>query len=79
MKYYQVKEDFRIIDKNMQYYEFIKNELVTEKEIFNIYGICPNKSDRFKKFTRIVNISSKKTYTMFGARFPYEELGLTIQ
>lgn len=44
-------------------YETVKNELITEKELQKHFPIVP--IDCF----RIVNVSKKKTYWFFGARF----------
>lgn len=66
MKFYKVVIDGQ--RDNRTGYETIKNELITEKELQKHFPIVP--IDCF----RVVNVSKKKTYWMFGARFEYTEV-----
>lgn len=64
MRYYKVMREHYNSKHNL-----IENELITEKELKRFYPeIIPLWYIRRNIFT-VINISSHRTYTMFGCRF----------
>ena len=71
MKYYRVKPEFDNVQFSVNEF-FVANELYTEKEIEKIrkkYNILYAKVYNFNKIFEIVEISKKRIYWFFGARF----------
>lgn len=49
-------------------YQYIADELITEKELYKYYGITPENIHNFP-FLQPVEINKHKTHFFFGARF----------
>lgn len=76
MKYYRVKPEFDNRRYSVNGDFFIANELYTEKEVEKIskkYNILYAKVYNFNSIFEVVEISKRKIYWFFGARFAVTE------
>ena len=65
MIYYKCIDDFNIYDrKKSEHFDFIENELFTQKELLKITQNLKSVNVKFKK----INISKRKIYWFFGSR-----------
>ena len=76
MIYYRVKPEFDNCNKDKNFGIFIGNELYTEKELIKVKRRYYNYYKTVLNFDRIferVEISKRRIYWFFGARFEIKE------
>ena len=72
MKYYKVKKQYDNYQKNSDFDIFVQNELYTEKEFEKVKNEYIGNKDKLLKMFDIVEVSKRKIYWLFGARFEME-------
>lgn len=69
MLYYRVKPEFDNVRRDKDFNIFIGNELYTPKELEKVRATYNNRRFNFDSIFEKVEISRKKIYFFFGARF----------
>lgn len=74
MKYIMIRPEADNMQKNSRGDIFVGGELYTPREWDAVRANYPRNAARLDAIGREVNVSKKRIYCFFGARFPMEEV-----